>query len=53
MQTITRRLILTGVFVSIAAPAVIRHAGVLMPVRDRTTPSLAEVIQANGVCGAL
>ncbi len=44
MQTITRRHILTGVFVSIAAPAIIRHAGVLMPVRDRTTPSLAEVI---------
>jgi hypothetical protein len=44
MQTITRRLVLTGVFVSIAAPAIIRHASVLMPVRDRTTPSLAEVV---------
>jgi hypothetical protein len=44
MQTITRRLVLTGVFVSIAAPAIIRRAGVLMPVRDRTKPSLAEVI---------
>jgi hypothetical protein len=44
MQTISRRHILAGIFVSVATPAIIRHAGVLMPVRDRSMPTLAEVV---------
>src|SRR5258706_15933985 len=33
---LTRRDVLAGLLVSIAAPAIIRSPGVLMPVRDRT-----------------
>ncbi len=40
---ITRRTVLLGLTAMIAAPYVVRNAGILMPVRDRTFPTLAEV----------
>ena len=40
---ITRRAAILGLTAAIAAPYVVRAAGILMPVRDRTFPTLAEV----------
>ncbi|MFZ1108803.1 MAG: hypothetical protein WAN43_10730 [Rhodomicrobium sp.] len=40
---ITRRAVLLGLTAMIAAPYVVRNSGILMPVRDRTFPTLAEV----------
>ena len=40
---ITRRTALLGLTAAIAAPYVVRNSGILMPVRDRTFPTLAEV----------
>lgn len=42
---LTRRGVLAGLLVSMAAPYVVRNSGLLMPVRSRLLlPSLAEVI---------
>ena len=40
---ITRRAAFLGLTAAIAAPYVVRNSGILMPVRDRTFPTLAEV----------
>ena len=39
---LTRRDILAGFFVSMAAPYVVRNSGLLIPVRDRTILSASE-----------
>jgi hypothetical protein len=42
---LTRRNVLAGLLVSMAAPAIIRSPGLLMPIRSRLIlPSLAEVL---------
>ena len=41
---LTRRNVLAGLLVSMAAPAIIRSPGLLMPVRRLILPSLAEVL---------
>jgi hypothetical protein len=40
---ITRRTALLGLTAAIAAPYVVRNSGLLMPVRNRTFPTVAEV----------
>jgi hypothetical protein len=40
---ITRRTALLGLTAAIAAPYFVRNSGLLMPVRNRTFPTLAEV----------